>query len=173
MCALNGKFTKRAIPYELPLSRQVPERLSSVQTVLYLIFNEGYAATSGDRLVRLDLCAEAIRRGASAARIVARRAGISGLLALMLLHHSRRDARAQNGRLVTLEEQDPSFWHPSEIEEALRLLDKSLGRRRSRPDQLQAAIAALHAQARTPEETGMRAASSKFTICFTRRVPTF
>ena len=147
------KIEEAQIPYEVPPPRRLPERLASVQAVLYLIFNEGYAATSGDQLVRRDLCAEAIRLGRVLYELMPGESENLGLLALMLLQDSRRDARVQDGELVTLEEQDRSIWDRVEIAEGLRILEGALDLRASGPYQVQAAIAALHAQAATPEET--------------------
>ncbi len=100
------KIQEARIPYEVPPPAQLPERLESVRTVIYLIFNEGYSAASGDRLLRADLCAEAIRLARVLCELLPGEAESFGLLALMLLHHSRRDARMRDGRLVTLEDQD-------------------------------------------------------------------
>jgi len=128
-----------------------------VRAVIYLIFNEGYAATSGSELVRRDLCAEAIRLGRVLCELRSDEPESVGLLALMLLHDSRRDARIVDGELVTLEEQDRSLWDRSAISEGLLLVEKALHMGRVGPYQLQAAIGALHSQAKTPgEPTGER-----------------
>jgi RNA polymerase sigma-70 factor (ECF subfamily) len=134
----------------------LPERLSSVQAVIYLIFNEGYTATSGNDLVRRDLCAEAIRLGRVLSELIPEDAESLGLLALMLLHDSRRDARIVHGELITLEEQDRSLWDRSAIAEGLLSVEKALKMGRPGPYQLQAAVAALHAQANTSAETDWR-----------------
>ena len=147
------KISEARIPYEVPPPSRLPERLESVQAVIYLIFNEGYSAASGDRLVRLDLCAEAIRLGRMLCALLPAEPGNHGLLALMLLHDSRRHARVLDGRLVTLEEQDRSQWDQAQIAEGLALVEKALRRAPLGPYQLQAAIAALHAQAATPRDT--------------------
>jgi RNA polymerase sigma-70 factor (ECF subfamily) len=147
------KIQEARIPYEIPPPAQLPERLASVQAVIYLIFNEGYAAASGDRLVRRDLCAEAIRLGRMLRELLPDESENIGLLALMLLHDSRRDARVHNGKLVTLEEQERSLWDQNEISEGLLLVEQALSRGPLGPYQLQAAIAALHAQAKTPAAT--------------------
>jgi RNA polymerase sigma-70 factor (ECF subfamily) len=131
----------------------LPERLASVQTVIYLIFNEGYAAASGAHLIRTDLCAEAIRLARVLKELMPNDAGNLGLLALMLLHDSRREARMRNGQLVTLEEQDRSLWDRNEIAEGLELAGQAFRIDPAGAYQLQAAIAALHAESRTPEET--------------------
>jgi RNA polymerase sigma-70 factor (ECF subfamily) len=146
------KIQEARIPYEVPTPERLPERLASVQAVIYLIFNEGYAATAGDELVRRDLCAEAIRLARMLCDL-SHGAENMGLLALMLLHNSRRDARVREGELVTLEEQDRSLWDAIEISEGLALVDRALLEGPLGPYQLQAAIAALHAQAKTPSET--------------------
>ena len=146
------KIQEARIPYEVPVPERLPERLASVQAVIYLIFNEGYAATAGDQLVRRDLCAEAIRLGRMLCELSYSAENL-GLLALMLLHDSRRDARVRDGELVTLEEQDRSLWDATEIAEGLKLVDRALLEGPLGPYQLQAAIAALHAQAKTPSET--------------------
>lgn len=147
------KIHEARIPYEVPPAHRLPERLASVQAVIYLIFNEGYAATAGDRLVRADLCLEAIRLGRVLCELLPGEPENLGLLALMLLHDSRREARVRDNRLVTLEEQDRSLWDRGRIAEGLAMVDRALRLRAVGPYQLQAAIAALHAQAQTPRET--------------------
>ena len=147
------KIQEARIPYEVPPAERLPERLAAVQAVIYLIFNEGYAASSGTALVRHDLCAEAIRLGRVLCNLMPREPENEGLLALMLLHDSRREARAVSGRLITLEEQDRSLWDRAAITEGLALLEKALTRNAAGPYQLQAAIAAVHAQATTPDRT--------------------
>lgn len=122
--------------------------------VLYLVFNEGYAATSDEELVRRDLCDEAVRLGKLLAVLMPDEAEVLGLLALMLLQDSRRDARVgTGGELVLLEDQNRSLWNGKKIDEGLRMLEHAMARRRPGPYQLQAAIAALHARATTPDET--------------------
>lgn len=150
------KIQEARIPYEVPPQDRVPERLASVQAVIYLIFNEGYAASSGTELVRKDLCAEAIRLGRVLCELLPREGENKGLLALMLLHHSRRDARVLNGELVTLEEQDRSRWDRSAISEGLMLVETALNLGPAGPYQLQAAIAALHAEAARSYDTDWR-----------------
>jgi RNA polymerase sigma-70 factor (ECF subfamily) len=127
--------------------------LTSVQTVTYLIFNEGYAASSGTELVRDDLCAEAIRLGRVLCDLLPQEAENIGLLAVMLLQHSRRRARVVDGKLVRLEEQDRSLWDSVAISEGLIVVEKALRLGPAGPYQLQAAIAALHAQANTSAAT--------------------
>lgn len=150
------KIQEAHIPYEIPPPDRLPERLSSVQTVIYLIFNEGYTATSGTDLVRKDLCAEAIRLARVLNELIPDDAESLGLLALMLLHDSRRDARIVHGELITLEDQDRSLWDRGAIAEGLSAVEKALKMGRIGPYQLQAAIAALHAQATTSAETDWR-----------------
>ncbi|HXA04049.1 MAG TPA: RNA polymerase sigma factor [Bryobacteraceae bacterium] len=147
------KIEEARIPYEVPPPDRLPQRLTPVQAVIYLIFNEGYAATSGTELVRNDLCAEAIRLGRVLCELLPREAENIGLLALMLLHASRRDARVLNRELVTLEEQDRSLWDRAAISEGLKLVEKALRLGPVGPYQLQAAIAALHAEASNAAET--------------------
>ena len=147
------KIQEARIPYEVPPRERLPERLAAVQAVIYLIFNEGYAASSGTELVRNDLCAEAIRLSRVLCELLPQEAENMGLLALMLLQHSRRETRVVNGELTTLEEQDRSRWDRGAISEGLMLVEKALSLGPVGPYQLQAAIAALHAQAVIPEET--------------------
>jgi RNA polymerase sigma-70 factor (ECF subfamily) len=150
------KIQEAGIPYEVPPPHRFPERLNAVQAVIYLVFNEGYVATSGDQLVRTDLCAEAIRLARTLCELIPNDAENLALLALMLLHDSRREARVRDAQLITLEEQDRSLWNQDEIAEGLALVEKALGLGPLGSYQLQAAIAALHAQAKTPAETDWR-----------------
>ena len=147
------KIQEAGIPYEVPPIDRLPERLTSVRSVLYLIFNEGYAAAFGDQLVRSELCARSIELCKLLNDLLPERAETLGLLALLILQHSRREARVRNSKLVTLEEQDRSFWHTDEITEGLALVERALSLGPLGPYQLQAAIAALHAQAGAPAET--------------------
>jgi RNA polymerase sigma-70 factor (ECF subfamily) len=147
-----NKIKNARIPYEVPEASELPARAASVMEVIYLIFNEGYAATSGDAWIRRDLCAEAIRLGRMLLELT-RLPSAQGLLALMLLQDSRRDARVdKHGEVVLLEDQDRSVWDREEINEALALVPLAL---RGGADQyaLQAAIAALHASAPTAAAT--------------------
>jgi RNA polymerase sigma-70 factor (ECF subfamily) len=149
------KIRDAGIPYKVPGSDELAARLDAVLTVIYLVFNEGYAATRGTPLVRTDLCAEAIRLARLVRSLTAPRtpADVLALLALMLLHDARRDARLDPaGDIVVLEEQDRSLWNHSQIAEALPLVEESL-RSGPRPYALQAAIAATHCQADRAEDT--------------------
>jgi RNA polymerase sigma-70 factor, ECF subfamily len=150
------KIQEARIPYETPAPHRLPERLAAVQAVVYLIFNEGYAAAAGTELVRRELCAEAIRLARLLCQLLPEEAENMGLLALMLLQHSRRDARVANGELITLEDQDRSLWDRAAISEGLALLRKAARLGPPRVYQLQAAIAAAHARANTPAETDWR-----------------
>lgn len=147
------KIEQARIPYEVPARAALPDRLESVRSVVYLIFNEGYKASSGDTLVRNDLCSEAIWLGRLLRQLGPNEAESTGLLALMLLHHSRRDARLEAGALVPLDEQDRAKWDAAMIREGTDLLDEALQFGCTGPYQVQAAIAAIHANAVIAEET--------------------
>jgi RNA polymerase sigma-70 factor, ECF subfamily len=148
------KITEAHIPYRVPPDSALPDRLAGVLAVIYLIFNEGYGAAEGDRLVRGELCGEAIRLGRLLAALMPDDPEVLGLLALMLLHDARRGARVDDhGRYVPLERQDRSRWDAGRVAEGLHTLDAALRRREPGKYQVQAAIAALHVQAPTPEET--------------------
>lgn len=148
------KIRDAGIPYRVPADEELAERLETVLLVVYLVFNEGYNASSGDVLVRRELCGEAIRLGRLLHALMPEAAEAEALLALMLLHDSRRDARTNaSGEIVLLEEQDRNKWHWEQIHEGLELTERALGRGARGPYALQAAIAALHAQAKRPEET--------------------
>ena len=152
------KIRDAGIPYRVPDRAEMPERLDAVLTVIYLVFNEGYAATRGDPLVRTDLCTEAIRLARLVRTLMAPQppSEATALLALLLLHDARRDARLDgDGNLVTLEEQDRTRWDPRQIAEALPLVEEAL-RGGPGPFSVQAAIAALHCQAARPEDTDWR-----------------
>ena len=148
------KIRDAGIPYRVPPDHLLPERLDAVLRVLYLIFNEGYAATSGDALVRRDLCREAIRLGRVLVELMPDEPEAIGLLALMLLHDARRDARVgPSGEIVLLEDQDRSLWDRERIAEGSALVERALRMRRPGPYQIQAAIAALHDGAASARET--------------------
>jgi len=152
------KIQDAKIPYEVPPPNRLAERVASVQAVVYLIFNEGYATTSGGTLIRGDLCAEAIRLGRLLCELMPREPENQGLLSLMLLQDSRRMARTSAaGELITLEQQDRSLWNAEEIREGLKLLPKARGRY-----SLQADIAAVHARAKRSDETDWRAIASLY-----------
>ena len=149
------KIRDARIPYVVPNTKELPERLDSVLTVIYLVFNEGYAATRGGALVRRDLCAEAIRLARLVRNLTTPETPneVTGLLALMLLQDARRDARLDSkGDIVILEDQDRSLWNSAQIAEALPLVEEAF-RGPAGPYTVQAAIAALHCQASRPEET--------------------
>ena len=154
------KIRDAGIPYRVPEAGALEERVDAVLSVLYLIFNEGYTATSGNELIRRELCDEAIRLARVMAMLLTQEALFNevpealGLLALLLLHDSRRSARVgPEGELVLLEEQNRSMWDQKEIQEGVTLLDRALHMRRAGPYQVQAAISALHAQAKHSEDT--------------------
>jgi RNA polymerase sigma-70 factor (ECF subfamily) len=159
------KIQQARIPYQVPAPASLPERLAAVQAVLYLVFNEGYSASSGDNLVRRELCAEAIRLARTLVELMPDNPESMALLALMLLHDSRRDARSSpDGELVLLEEQDRSLWRHDQIAEGIRLVERALGRRNVGPYQLQAAIAAVHAEAATACETDWKQIAALYSI---------
>ncbi len=148
------KIRDAAIPYRVPPDEELPGRIKAVLVVLYLIFNEGYLAASGDELIRTSLCDEAIRLSRVLARLMPDEPEVLGLLSLMLLHDSRREARiGEGGMMVTLEDQDRKRWNRAEIEEGIALVERALRMRHAGPYQIQAAIAALHSEAESPEET--------------------
>jgi RNA polymerase sigma-70 factor (ECF subfamily) len=142
------KIRDAGIPYRIPPDHLLPERLDAVLRVIYLVFNEGYAASSGDSLIRRELCAEAIRLGRVLVALMPDEPEAIGLLALLLLQDSRRAARlAPTGELVLLEDQDRSLWDGAEIDEGRGLVERALRMRRPGAYQLQGAIAAVHADA--------------------------
>ncbi|MEZ4404465.1 MAG: sigma-70 family RNA polymerase sigma factor [Kofleriaceae bacterium] len=175
------KIRDAKIPYEVPDASALPARAEAVMAAIYLVFNEGYAASRGDALIRRDLCREAIRLGRLLVELTARdrpelagpNAEAQGLLALMLLHDARRDTRIDAaGELVLLEDQDRARWDRAQIDEALGLVPAALRHRGdSGPYALQAAIAALHAQAASPGATDWRQIAALYGELY-RRQPT-
>ncbi len=149
-----AKIRDARIPYRVPPNEELRERISAVALVVYLVFNEGYNAASGDVLIRRELCAEAIRLGRLLCELLPREMETRGLLALMLLHDSRRDARlSADGEIILLEEQDRRLWNQVQIREGLTLTEASLRSAPPGPYSIQAAIAAVHARATTAEDT--------------------
>jgi RNA polymerase sigma-70 factor (ECF subfamily) len=149
-----GKIREAGIPYRVPSNGELQDRLDGVLLVVYLIFNEGYLASSGDALIRRELCAEAIRLGRVLCSLLPNQAETQALLGLMLLHDSRRDARVSaDGELILLEEQNRSLWHQEQIHEGTALVESALRRGAAGVYALQASIAALHANAKTAKET--------------------
>ena len=148
-----AKIRDARIPYQVPARADIPARLDTVLHVVYLVFNEGYSASAGDSLTRHDLSGEAIRLGRLIAELLPE-AEVIGLLALMLLHESRRAARtSESGELVLLDEQDRTRWNREQITEGCALVERALTGRRFGPYTLQAAIAAVHADAQTAADT--------------------
>lgn len=151
-----SKIRDARIPYQIPLAADLPERLDTVLHVIYLVFNEGYSASSGDSLTRADLSGEAIRLGRLLLELLPE-PEVMGLLALMLLQESRRKARSSpSGELVLLEHQDRSLWNKELIREGVSLVERALEGKRFGPYSIQAAIAAVHAEAPTPDATDWR-----------------
>ncbi|MEQ1794468.1 MAG: RNA polymerase sigma factor [Nitrospira sp.] len=148
-----AKIRDAHIPYEVPPPSEIPDRLDSVLHVIYLVFNEGYSASSGPALTRADLSGEAIRLGRLLLELLPE-PEVMGLLAMMLLHESRRPARTSaSGELILLEQQDRSLWNRAYINEGIELVERALSSRRFGPYTLQAAIAAVHADASGTAET--------------------
>jgi RNA polymerase sigma-70 factor (ECF subfamily) len=148
------KIRDAGIPFRVPPPELLPERLDGVLRVLYLVFNEGYAATSGDDLLRRDLCAEAIRLARTVVSLLPDEPEATGLLALMLLHDARREARVgPDGEVILLDDQDRGRWDVARIAEGQALVELALTARRPGPYQVQAAIAALRDEAQDPAET--------------------
>jgi RNA polymerase sigma-70 factor (ECF subfamily) len=149
-----SKIRAAGIPYRVPPANLLPERLDALLAVIYLIFNEGYVATSGDTLTRQELCGEAVRLCRILVDLMPQSAEARGLLALMLLHDSRRETRLNAaGQLVVLDEQDRSRWDQAKIAEGVAVLDEAMALRDPGPYQVQAAISALHAEASTADAT--------------------
>ena len=151
------KIRDAGIPYRVPPADLLPERLDALLAVIYLIFNEGYVATSGDVLTRQELCGEAIRLCRVLVELMPQSAEARGLLALMLLHDSRRETRLNTaGELVLLADQDRSRWDQAKIREGIAILDEAIALNEPGAYQVQAAISALHAEAPTAEATDWR-----------------
>ena len=160
-----NKIKVARIPYEVPGRGELPDRLDTVLRVVYLVFNEGYAASSGESLTRHDLSGEAIRLGRLLAELMPDEPEVTGLLALMLLHESRHAARASaDGDIVLLDDQDRSLWDARQIAEGAALVDRSLATRRIGPYTLQAAIASVHARARTAAATDWAQIASLYDV---------
>jgi RNA polymerase sigma-70 factor (ECF subfamily) len=161
-----GKIRDAGIPYQVPSRADLPDRLDSVLHVIYLVFNEGYAASSGESLTRRDLSAEAIRLGRLLVELLPEPEAI-GLLALMLLHESRRAARTSaDGQLVLLDEQDRALWNREQIVEGCALVERAISSRRFGPYTLQAAIAAVHAEAPNGASTDWRQIAGLYDVLF-------
>lgn len=152
------KIRAARIPYEVPSTEVLAERLDAVMAVIYLVFNEGYAASSGERLLRTDLCAEAIRLARILVALMPAEAEPRGLLAMMLLHDARREARIdKRGELVLLEEQDRTRWDRAQIAEGLAHSEAAIGADAHGPYAIQSAIAAVHSRAERADATDWRA----------------
>ena len=159
------KIREAEIPFRVPPAADLPARLDAVLAVIYLVFNEGYSSTGDARLVRDDLCAEAIRLVRLLSSLMPAEPEVEGLLGLMLLHSARRAARTGPvGELITLERQDRSLWDRAAMEEGCALVETALRRGRVGPYQIQAAIAALHAEAATPERTDWPQIAALYTL---------
>ena len=164
-----NKIRDARIPYVVPTGVELGERLDAVLAVVYLVFTEGYAATSGDELVRRELCSEAIRLSRLLVELMPHATEAEGLLALMLLHDARRATRlSHDGNLVLLEDQDRSLWARDQISEGLTRVDSALRAGRAGPYAIQAAIAALHAEAPTAAETDWRQIAALYGLLMSR-----
>jgi RNA polymerase sigma-70 factor (ECF subfamily) len=159
------KIREAAIPFRIPGPGDLAGRVDAVLAVIYLVFNEGYTSTRDDALVREELCAEAVRLGRLLDALLPAQAEVEGLLALMLLHDSRRRARTTAaGELITLEQQDRSLWNRAAIEEGAALVETALRRGRVGPYQIQAAIAALHGAAESADRTDWPQIAALYTV---------
>jgi RNA polymerase sigma-70 factor (ECF subfamily) len=165
------KIALAGIPYRVPPTEELAERLDAVMAVVYLVFTEGYAATAGDALLRRDLSGEAIRIARLLSSLLPGRPEPRSLLALLLLHDARREARTDaGGDLIVLDEQDRSRWDRAQITEGIALLEAALGMGATGPYAIQAAIAALHARALRPEDTDWRQIAALYEALY-RAVP--
>lgn len=163
---VKAKIRDAGIPYRVPEVTELPARLQAVLAVVYLVFNEGYSATSGDTLVRGDLCDEALRLGRLLVELLPGESEALGLLALMLLIDARRDARVdETGAFVRLSDQDRGRWDRERIEEGQQQLRVCLARNRPGPYQLQAAINAVHSDARSTAETDWKQILALYDSC--------
>lgn len=161
------KIAIAKIPYEIPNNQALPERLSSVLNVIYLVFNEGYFPNSGDHLTRTDLSEEAIRLAGIIENLAPKETEITGLLALMLLHDSRRLSRTgKSGEMISLEDQNRKQWDETKISEGIRLIKTALPKQRLGPYQLQAAISAVHAEAKTWAQTDWAQISALYNLLY-------
>jgi RNA polymerase sigma-70 factor (ECF subfamily) len=159
------KIRDARIPYRVPPANELAERLDAVLLVLYLVFNEGYSASGGDHLINRELCREAIRMARLLCGLIPKRPELRALLALLLLQDSRREARVSaDAEIVLLEEQDRSLWDAGQISEGLALVESALRAGARGPYALQAAIAALHAQAARPEDTDWRQIAALYSL---------
>jgi RNA polymerase sigma-70 factor (ECF subfamily) len=159
------KIRDAGIPYRVPSQEDLRDRLEAVLLVVYLIFNEGYLASTGDALIRRELCAEAIRLGRVLCQLLPRQPEAQALLGLMLLHDSRRDARvSSDGELILLEEQDRGLWRTEQIAEGTVLTESALRSGAAGAYAVQASIAALHANAKTPKDTDWRQIAGLYDI---------
>jgi RNA polymerase sigma-70 factor (ECF subfamily) len=166
------KIKSANIPYRVPPDHLLPERIEAVLAVIYLIFNEGYSASFGPSLIRHSLCDEAIRLGRTLFELMPDEPEAIGLLALMILHDSRREARTTDeGGLVVLEEQDRNQWDSAKINEGTALVERALRMRRAGPYQVQAAIAAVHSEAMAPDQTDWQQIAALYGTLI-RMVPT-
>ncbi len=164
-----SKIRDAGIPYRVPAANELSERLDSVLAVVYLVFTEGYSATSGDEIVRHDLCGEAIRLGRLLVELMPTAGEANGLLALMLLHDARRATRSSpEGELLLLEDQDRSRWDAAQIGEGLSRVDASLRAGRASPYAIQAAVAALHAAAPSAAQTDWRQIAALYALLLAR-----
>ncbi len=161
-----AKIRSAGIPYRVPPREELADRLAAVMLVVYLVFNEGYNAASGDALIRRELCTEAIRLARMLSALLPKEAEARGLLALMLLQDSRREARTANGEIQTLEEQDRSLWKQDQIRDGLGLVESALRSGPPGPYTVQAAIAAVHARAHRAEETDWPQIAALYNLLF-------